>query len=61
MFDGFFFLSDMPMAVASTVARYNGSTDAFFWLVDEHEWWKISFPFVHAANFIIQLYLMITT
>ena len=59
MFDGFFFLSDAPMAISSTIARYSGNTGPFNWLIDSL-WWKLMLPIAHISNFAAQIYLMMT-
>jgi len=49
--DGWFFLSDMPIAIAWTIARITGNTKPFLWLVGrDSAWWKRTIPLAHVAN-----------
>ena len=52
MFEGFCSLSDMPVAIASTIARYRGNNDPFLWLVDS-DYQKITIPFAHIGNLAV--------
>lgn len=59
MFQGFFFFSDAPMAIASTYARYSGNNGPFLKLVDS-AWWPTMVPIAQICNIAAQIYLILS-